>query len=187
MEGEEAVTSSTPVPKPEELENIPDDDKIDFKDASERPSEEGISEDDDDDEGVDGDDGKDHKGDRGNDEKASKDDRDEEPFEILGEETRTFYLFARTSREKEEWFNRLTVGCHFMRDWNAQNPPPSSKERNNNNGNSEFAASSSTPSEAPKPAVVDTHKVKEQRFRIFMENYFQVCHDLCYPDFFTFF
>ena len=63
---------------------------------------------------------KDEDGDADDANKDGVDDRDDEPFEILGEETKTFYLFARTSREKEEWFNRLTVGGHFMRDWNAQ-------------------------------------------------------------------
>ena len=85
--------------------------------------------------------------------------KDDAPFEILGVETKTFFLFARTSREKEEWFNRLTVGCHFMRDWNLQNPAPS-------NSSSSRDAKDGSP----------THKVREQRFRIFMENYFQARH-----------
>ncbi len=107
--------------------------------------------------------------------------KDDEPFEVLGEESKTFYLFARTSREKEEWFNRyfiagiminqfkliivtmtrLLVGCNFMRDWDIQNPPPSSKEKNNN-------------ATADDEKAPETHKAREQRFRIFMETYFQV-------------
>ncbi len=66
-------------------------------------------------------------------------------FEVLGEESKTFYLFARTSREKEEWFNRLTVGSKFTQDWNQQTNPH-----------------------------YETFKEKEQNFRMFMENYFQV-------------
>jgi len=87
---------------------------------------------------------------------------DEEDFEILGEESRTFYLFARTSREKEEWYNRFVVGADFMRDWNRQNP--SSVEKNQNGGSKRAIAA----------RLEKTHKVKEQKFRMFMENYFQV-------------
>ena len=57
-------------------------------------------------------------------------------------------------REKEEWFNRFMVGAKFMQDWNHQNPP---RERQIK----------------PDPKY-ETFKVKEQRFKIFMENYFQV-------------
>ena len=69
-------------------------------------------------------------------------------------DSKTFYLFTRTSREKEEWFNKFMVGARFMQDWNHQNPP---KERLT----------------MPDPNY-ETYKVKEQKFRIFMENYFQV-------------
>ena len=85
---------------------------------------------------------------------ADKDIIDEDDFEILPESKRSFYLFTRTSREKEEWFNRFMVGAKFMQDWNHQNPP---KER----------------TIRPDPNY-ETFKVKEQKFKMFMENYFQV-------------
>ena len=81
-------------------------------------------------------------------------DGEEDDFEILPESKRSFYLFTRTSREKEEWFNRFMVGAKFMQDWNHQNPP---KER----------------TIRPDPNY-ETFKVKEQKFKMFMENYFQV-------------
>lgn len=87
----------------------------------------------------------------------ARDGTDEDPddsFEILQERSRSFYLFARTSREKEEWFNSFLVGAKFMQDWNHQNPP---KER----------------TLRPDPNY-QTYKEKEQRFKMFMENYFQV-------------
>ncbi len=72
------------------------------------------------------------------------------------DDSKTFYLFARTSREKEEWFNRLTVGAKFMQDWNHQNPPAARQLR-------------------PDPNY-ETYKEKEQRFKVFMEDYFQARH-----------
>eukprot|EP00095_Tigriopus_kingsejongensis_P001879 snap_masked-scaffold70_size417918-processed-gene-2.2 protein:Tk01879 transcript:snap_masked-scaffold70_size417918-processed-gene-2.2-mRNA-1 annotation:"testis-expressed sequence 2 protein isoform x1" len=75
---------------------------------------------------------------------------------VQNEKFKTFYLFTRTSREKEEWFNRFMVGAKFMQDWNHQNPP---KERTVN----------------PDPHYL-TFKAKEQRFKVFMENYFQARH-----------
>ncbi|XP_059098666.1 testis-expressed protein 2-like isoform X2 [Tigriopus californicus] len=75
---------------------------------------------------------------------------------VQNERFKTFYLFTRTSREKEEWFNRFMVGARFMQDWNHQNPP---RERQIN----------------PDQHYL-TFKVREQRFKIFMENYFQARH-----------
>lgn len=37
-------------------------------------------------------------------------------------ENKVFYLFTRTAREKEEWFNHLLVAAKFMEDWERQNP-----------------------------------------------------------------
>ena len=82
-------------------------------------------------------------------------DSGENIFMVQSDNYKTFYLFTRTSREKEEWFNRLMVGARFMADWNHQNPP---SERRS----------------APDHTY-QTYKVKEQRFKGFMENYFQVC------------
>ena len=76
---------------------------------------------------------------------------DDEPDE---DDVKTFYLFTRTSREKEEWFNRLMVGAKFMQDWNHQNPPPERQVK-------------------PAPNY-ETFKVKGQKFKLFMEDYFQV-------------
>ena len=38
------------------------------------------------------------------------------------DENKVFYLFTRTAREKEEWFNHLLVSAQFMEDWERQNP-----------------------------------------------------------------
>jgi len=101
----------------------------------------------------------------------SKNEANEEEFEVLGEESRTFYLFARTSREKEEWFNRFTVGANFLRDWNRQNPQEDPKNEPKSDPKSENA----TRKKRRRAALLEeTHKVKEQKFRMFMENYFQV-------------
>lgn len=66
-------------------------------------------------------------------------------------ETISYFCF-RTSREKEEWFNRLLVAAKFMEDWEHQNPKDPLKV------NPEY----------------ETQKVKQQKFNIFMEDYFQV-------------
>ena len=57
----------------------------------------------------------------------------------------TCYLFARTSREKEEWFNRFVVAANFMQDWENQK----------------------------KGQNLDTFKVREQRYEAFMRDYLQ--------------
>lgn len=74
-------------------------------------------------------------------------------FVIVSEEesNKTFYLFTRTSREKEEWFNRFLVAAKFMEDWEHQNPKDPSRVDPN----------------------YETQKVKQQKFNIFMEDYFQ--------------
>ena len=82
---------------------------------------------------------------------------DDEPEGGEGDDSKTFYLFTRTSREKEEWFNRLMVGARFMQDWNHQNPPPERQVK-------------------PDPTY-ETFKVKGQKFKLFMEDYFQARHD----------
>jgi hypothetical protein len=83
------------------------------------------------------------------------DDDPDAEFEVLEEdEGKTFYLFTRTSREKEEWFNRLMVGAKFMQDWNHQNPPAERQVKPDTN--------------------YETFKVKEQKFKMYMEDYFQV-------------
>ena len=64
---------------------------------------------------------------------------------------KTFYLFTRTGREKEEWYNRFMVAANFMEDWEHQNPK-SGEEVDPN---------------------YETQKVREQKFRLFMEDYFQ--------------
>ena len=33
------------------------------------------------------------------------------------DDKKVFYLFTRTPREKEEWFNHLSVAAKFMEDW----------------------------------------------------------------------
>ena len=72
---------------------------------------------------------------------------------LLKEENsnKTFYLFTRTGREKEEWYNRFMVAANFMEDWEHQNPK-SGEEADPN---------------------YETQKVREQKFRLFMEDYFQ--------------
>ena len=64
---------------------------------------------------------------------------------------KTFYLFTRTGREKEEWYNRFMVAANFMEDWEHQNPKSGEKIDPN----------------------YETQKVREQKFRMFMEDYFQ--------------
>ena len=64
---------------------------------------------------------------------------------------KTFYFFARTGREKEEWYNRFLVAANFMQDWEHQNPKLGEKVDPN----------------------YETQKVKEQKFKIFMEDYSQ--------------
>jgi len=64
---------------------------------------------------------------------------------------KTFYLFTRTGREKEEWYNRFIVAANFMADWEHQNPKPGTEV------DPDF----------------ETYKVKEQKFKLFMEDYFQ--------------
>ncbi len=65
---------------------------------------------------------------------------------------KTSRIIFRTSREKEEWFNRFLVAAKFMEDWESQNPKDQTKV------NPEY----------------ETQKVKQQKFNIFMEDYFQV-------------
>ena len=65
---------------------------------------------------------------------------------------KTFYLFTRTGREKEEWYNRFMVAANFMEDWEHQNPKPGEKVDPN----------------------YETQKIREQKFKMFMEDYFQV-------------
>ena len=38
------------------------------------------------------------------------------------DDKKVFYLFTRTAREKEEWFNHFMVAAKFMEDWEHQNP-----------------------------------------------------------------
>lgn len=64
-------------------------------------------------------------------------------------ENRVFYLFTRTAREKEEWFNHLLVAAKFMEDWERQNPKEGS----------------------PIDPDYQTQKVREQMFKMFMEDY----------------
>ena len=73
---------------------------------------------------------------------------------ISEDPNKTFYLFTRTGREKEEWFNRFMVAANFMEDWEHQNPKPGQQVDPN----------------------FETHKVREQKFTQFMEDYFQVEH-----------
>jgi len=70
---------------------------------------------------------------------------------ISEDPNKTFYLFTRTGREKEEWFNRFMVAANFMEDWEHQNPKPGQHIDPN----------------------FETHKVREQKFTQFMEDYFQ--------------
>ena len=65
------------------------------------------------------------------------------------DENKVFYLFTRTAREKEEWFNHLLVAAQFMEDWERQNPKEGS----------------------PVDQEYETQKVREQKFKIFMEDY----------------
>ena len=66
-------------------------------------------------------------------------------------QNKTFYLFTRTGREKEEWYNRFMVAANFMEDWEHQNPKPGEKIDPN----------------------YETQKIREQKFRMFMEDYYQ--------------
>jgi hypothetical protein len=70
---------------------------------------------------------------------------------------KTFYLFTRTGREKEEWYNRFMVAANFMEDWEHQNPKSGEKADPN----------------------YETQKVREQKFRMFMEDYFQAKDSDC--------
>ena len=38
------------------------------------------------------------------------------------DDKKVFYLFTKTAREKEEWFNHFMVAAKFMEDWEHQNP-----------------------------------------------------------------
>lgn len=62
--------------------------------------------------------------------KESLDDDEEVNFDKaaieIGED-KIFYLFARTAREKEEWFNHLLIAAKFMEDWEHQNPKEGAK------------------------------------------------------------
>ena len=68
---------------------------------------------------------------------------------VTEDENKVFYLFTRTAREKEEWFNHLLVAAQFMEDWERQNPKEGS----------------------PVDQEYETQKVREQKFKIFMEDY----------------
>ena len=68
------------------------------------------------------------------------------------DENKVFYLFTRTAREKEEWFNHLLVAAQFMEDWERQNPKEGSTPPVENQD-------------------YETQKVREQKFKIFMEDY----------------
>ena len=37
------------------------------------------------------------------------------------DDKKVFYLFTKTAREKEEWFNHFMVAAKFMEDWEHQN------------------------------------------------------------------
>ena len=71
---------------------------------------------------------------------------------IPNDDSKTYYLFARTGREKEEWYSRIRVAAKFMDDWNHQNPEPGSTRID--------------------PDYV-TFKQKDQIFKLFMEDYLQ--------------
>ena len=49
----------------------------------------------------------------------NKNDSFDESSIIMAEDDdkKVFYLFTRTPREKEEWFNHLSVAAKFMEDW----------------------------------------------------------------------
>ena len=49
----------------------------------------------------------------------NKNDTFDESAIIMAEDDdkKVFYLFTRTPREKEEWFNHLSVAAKFMEDW----------------------------------------------------------------------
>ena len=79
------------------------------------------------------------------------------PLAVLHLDKLTIYfnlipICFRTSREKEEWFNRFLVSAKFMEDWEHQNPKDHTKVN---------------------PSY-ETQKVKQQKFNIFLEDYFQV-------------
>jgi hypothetical protein len=91
--------------------------------------------------------------------KREADENDASSFvdESAEETQKTIYLFARTGREKEEWYNKLIVGAKFMQDWHHQNPPREKLFK--------------------RDFKYETQKVKELRFRTFMQDYFQVSCD----------
>lgn len=54
-------------------------------------------------------------------------DFDKSAIDIGEGEDKIFYLFTRTAREKEEWFNHLLTAAKFMEDWEHQNPKEGAK------------------------------------------------------------
>ncbi|CAB4066362.1 unnamed protein product [Lepeophtheirus salmonis] len=64
---------------------------------------------------------------------------------------RTYYLFARTGREKEEWYSRFRAAANFMKDWHHENPTPNTHVDKN------YA----------------TFKQMEHKFKNFMDDYHQ--------------
>eukprot|EP00096_Caligus_rogercresseyi_P011577 TRINITY_DN4583_c0_g1_i2.p1 TRINITY_DN4583_c0_g1~~TRINITY_DN4583_c0_g1_i2.p1 ORF type:complete len:947 (+),score=280.63 TRINITY_DN4583_c0_g1_i2:129-2969(+) len=84
------------------------------------------------------------------DEDSSPED-DEEEDENQDSDVRTYYLFARTGREKEEWYSRFRAAANFMKDWQNDNPNPGS----------------------PVDRKHTTFKQMELKFKGFMEDYHQ--------------
>ncbi|XP_040571288.1 testis-expressed protein 2 isoform X2 [Lepeophtheirus salmonis] len=87
--------------------------------------------------------------------KSSSNPENEEEGEKSGEENntdiRTYYLFARTGREKEEWYSRFRAAANFMKDWHHENPTPNTHVDKN------YA----------------TFKQMEHKFKNFMDDYHQ--------------
>ena len=96
------------------------------------------------------------------------------------DDKKVFYLFTKTAREKEEWFNHFMVAAKFMEDWEHQNP----KEGLLTNYIPNCTLSSclftfflnilTIFSGAIYDTNYETFKVKEQKFKMFMEDYPQV-------------
>ncbi len=140
--------------------------KDDYQDEAERGNDSGTLADDDDElmqdarENVSGDDldvvVEEQDQDTGKKQQQQKDETIFDEKAIIDEDEesdcKTLYLFTRTGREKEEWFNHFLVAAKFMEDWEHQNPKEGT---------------------TPDPAY-ETHKVKEQKFKMFMEDYKQV-------------
>ena len=97
------------------------------------------------------------------------------------DDKKVFYLFTKTAREKEEWFNHFMVAAKFMEDWEHQNPKEGLLKNYFQICTSisaavclNFLITWQFFSGAIYDTNYETFKVKEQKFKMFMEDYPQV-------------